>query len=114
METEKFYKDFGQKLAKLRVSKGLTQAELAHKIHLSRASVANLERGEQRLYIHQLVQISRALKIDDADRLLPRLAPLGGDEDLTISGDNLSAAQERELRRLIGSIAATSRSSASR
>lgn len=105
------YRDFGRKVADLRNGAGLTQAELARKIGVSRASLANIERGEQRVYIHQLLNISTAFghqKIDDILPMSGRL-PSSAKAQVTVSGDRLSKAQERAVKELVNSISATSR-----
>lgn len=110
MGTRDFYADFGQKLANLRENQGLTQAEFARKIGVSRASVANIERGEQRVYLHHLVNFAAALKLESISELTPRVRFTGvAAADVSISGDKLSRSQERTVKELVGSITASSR-----
>ena len=54
------------KLSKLIVSRrkelGMTQAQLAKKIKVSRPYLANIEVGRQRIYLHHLLKLERALE----------------------------------------------------
>jgi transcriptional regulator with XRE-family HTH domain len=66
--------DVNQKVAELvrqaRADAGMTQAELAAKAAISRASVANIEIGIQSINVYQLLSLAAALGVP-ADRLLP-------------------------------------------
>lgn len=107
------YRKFGRRLAELRNNAKLTQSDFARKIGISRASVANIERGEQRVYLHQLLSVADALNLNGLDTLVP--ADLGATPKLraevTVSGDKISRAQERAIKELVGSIYFTSRGS---
>lgn len=111
MGEREIYRDFGRKLAVLRNEANLTQAELARKVGVSRASLANIERGEQRVYLHQLLSVLSALGRTKLDDLLPAdgAAQPKTKADVTLSGDRLSKAQERAIKELVSSITATSR-----
>ncbi|MGW1419839.1 helix-turn-helix domain-containing protein [Bradyrhizobium manausense] len=39
----------------------MTQEELARRVQLSRASITNIEKGRQRVLLHQLIEIADAL-----------------------------------------------------
>lgn len=65
-----FYREFGQRVKNSRVNRGLTQADLATQLGLTRSSVANLESGRQRIQVHLLPVISKALEVGVAE-LLP-------------------------------------------
>jgi len=111
MGEREIYRDFGRKLAVLRHEAGMTQADLARKIGVSRASLANIERGEQRVYLHQILSVLDMLGREKLNELLPvRGAPSAPPQaDVTVSGDKLSKAQERAIKELVSSITATSR-----
>ena len=68
-----FYRDFG---ARVRAARGdaMTQQELARRVGLSRASVANIERGAQRVPVHMISVFAAALETTPED-LLPSDAP---------------------------------------
>lgn len=71
------YKRLGRRIGELRNAARVSQFELACKIGLSRTSVTNIERGRQRVQIHTLYSIAKAIGKGPAD-LLPFL-----DEDTT-------------------------------
>lgn len=66
------YELFGRRLSAKRRDAGLTQAELAKRVDLSRASIANIERGQQNLPLHQAYRLAEALGLHDPHDLLPR------------------------------------------
>lgn len=59
---EKVYLDLGQRIRERRMRIGLSQAELAERIGQTRASVANLEAGKQRLMLHTVETLAEALE----------------------------------------------------
>lgn len=73
---EYFYRELGRSIRQAREAVGLTQEELAQRVDLSRASVANIERGNQGVALHKFLELSQALGIDPM-RLLPRLEGRG-------------------------------------
>lgn len=68
-----FYREFG---ARVRAARGeaVTQQELGRRVGLSRASVANVERGAQRVPLHMIVSFSSALELSPEDLLPPSRA----------------------------------------
>lgn len=52
----------------------MTQMELAQKTTLSRASIANIERGQQNVGLHHLYSIANALGVTEISDLLPPLS----------------------------------------
>jgi transcriptional regulator with XRE-family HTH domain len=71
MNKERFYAELGRRLRQARTTARLTQAELADRAGVTRAALANIERGEQRMAAHQLVAVAAALGIEPAV-LLPK------------------------------------------
>ena len=67
------YRECGQLLASKRKQVKLTQGELAERLDMSRASVANIEAGKQRMQLHLLFRISRLLDVSPYE-LIPSLA----------------------------------------
>jgi transcriptional regulator with XRE-family HTH domain len=57
---EPIYRMIGAKIEQLRLELGWTQKDLADKIGLTRASIANMETGRQRMMLHTIVQICEA------------------------------------------------------
>ncbi|WP_316859163.1 helix-turn-helix transcriptional regulator [uncultured Cohaesibacter sp.] len=75
MSKEQIYKAFGRAVAIRRKQQGnMTQLELAQKTGLSRASIANIERGQQNVGLHHLYSIASALKVTAVSDLLPPLS----------------------------------------
>ncbi|MDO8569996.1 MAG: helix-turn-helix transcriptional regulator [Candidatus Daviesbacteria bacterium] len=63
-------KQFGQKLQKLRQSKGITQEELAAMLSMHRTYIGLIERGERNPTVRTLYKMAKALKVS-SDKLLP-------------------------------------------
>lgn len=59
---EPFYIELGHWIRHNRELEGLSQSQLAKNIGHTRASIANMEAGKQRILSHQLTSIARALK----------------------------------------------------
>lgn len=70
---EAIYTRFGRGLRRVRNERGLTQSELARRVHLGRTSVANIESGQQRVHLHTLLDFAAALEVSPAE-LLPEEA----------------------------------------
>lgn len=69
-----FYRAFGGRVRAARESLGLSQEHLAIRVGLSRASIANVERGAQRVALHQWLELATALDMN-ALLLLPSAPP---------------------------------------
>lgn len=68
--TTLFYEVLGENIRKKRDACGLTQEALANKVGISRPSLANIERGRQRLTVDQLVEIAGILEVS-LEELVP-------------------------------------------
>lgn len=64
------YGAIGERVTRARGTTGLSQAKLAAKVGVTRASIVNIERGRQRAPIHLLWQIAAALGTE-ASKLIP-------------------------------------------
>lgn len=58
---EPCYVMLGAKVRMIREALGLDQAELAKRIDLTRPSVSNIEAGNQRVSVHQVEALARAI-----------------------------------------------------
>jgi transcriptional regulator with XRE-family HTH domain len=67
---EAVYSLVGERLSQLREERGVSQNELGIFAGLTRSSVANIEKGRQRVHIHQLYLFADYLGIS-IDDLLP-------------------------------------------
>ncbi|MGH2973615.1 MAG: helix-turn-helix domain-containing protein [Solirubrobacterales bacterium] len=54
----------GRVLRKTRDAKGLTQSELGSRVRLSRASIANIERGDQGVSVALMRRLANALQVE--------------------------------------------------
>jgi transcriptional regulator with XRE-family HTH domain len=91
-----FYRDLGTRIRGARRDR-LTQQELANRVGLSRAAVANIELGRQRVALHMLLRFAEALGRAPSD-LLPETLTPGRDEDVT--GD-LSRLRPRDQQTVL-------------
>ena len=80
---EIIYRVFGRRLRQLRRDQRLPQDSLATPSGLTRASIANIEGGRQRVQLHQIVQLADALKVE-VSALIPKASELAGDQDSEI------------------------------
>jgi len=71
---EPVYAEIGRRVKRARTRARITQAALAEKTSLSRTSIANIERGEQRFMLHCLFELAAALRIPAIKLLPPDLA----------------------------------------
>ena len=107
MEQSELYSQFGQLVRRHRERLGLNQAEIGKAIGLTRASIANIETGRQRIPLHHLYSLALALKVD-AHALLPTAsggASIVADREIQSSVE-LSAREQDDVARVVGSITA--------
>src|SRR5437868_5807629 len=78
LDIEPFYRELGQRIRDLRTAKGLTQGDLGDLLdpQVTRASIANIEVGAQRVLAHTLVQLAQHLDTP-IEGLLPSSRPKG-------------------------------------
>lgn len=82
-----------------------SQELLAQQLGISRAALANIEAGRQRILVHQLYAFAEALDLKP-DQLLPvarELTPVGDAMRMQMP-DNLTAEQVKQIAALIGTI----------
>jgi transcriptional regulator with XRE-family HTH domain len=66
-KVEPIYRKLGKLIAEQRSEQGMTQEVLAKKAHMSRPALANIEKGRQRIMIHQVLRIEKVLGHAAAD-----------------------------------------------
>jgi transcriptional regulator with XRE-family HTH domain len=102
MSDKEFYRGLGRAVADRRDKLGLTQEQVAAQLGLSRASLANLENGRQRIMVHQLFALANALKLNSILDLVPAKwafdSPL---PKIKISGAQLSPSQQSSVQTLL-------------
>ena len=67
--TEHLTEPLGQRLARLRKERGISQADLADRLHITQPIVLDYERGRVRLHGDIIIALTKILKIS-ADELL--------------------------------------------
>lgn len=102
MVTEPIYGTLGKAIARLRTRSGMTQQNLADAVGISRASVANIERGEQRVYLDQVLAFGDAFCLSSVDELIAG-ASLERTPGTTVnlSGDKLKRPQKRQVKNVL-------------
>jgi transcriptional regulator with XRE-family HTH domain len=105
MADMELYRRLGKAVAKERSGRGMTQVELAEKLDISRASLANLETGRQRIMVHQLYALVNALKLKSILDLVPEnwafAEPL---PELRLAGSALNAKEQSAVENLVASL----------
>jgi len=73
---EPFYEILGSTIQRLREARKMTQAQLGRSLtpQSTRAAIANIEQGKQRVLVHTFVELAKALESDMKD-LLPASEP---------------------------------------
>lgn len=98
------YRHIGLKVAESRARLGLTQENVAGKIGLSRASLANIESGRQRIMLHQLYALTKVLGLKSILDLVPSMwAPVEALPELVVSGTALTPREESDIQVLLAS-----------
>jgi transcriptional regulator with XRE-family HTH domain len=93
------YPRLGRALRAARDARGLTQAEAASRAGLKRTTLTNIEKGEQTVAVHQLLDIAAALG-EDPGTLLARAA---AEPDADARADDVGSA---DLRAWVASLTA--------
>jgi DNA-binding XRE family transcriptional regulator len=105
------YEAFGRAVALRRAKLDMTQAQLAGRFGLSRASIANIEAGRQNVLLHHACDIAATLRLEHVDDLMP-VVPRSGveDQDLPpVSDDTLSPRSRVQLNDMIVNAMATAK-----
>ena len=110
MSDMELYRRLGREVAKRRQELGLTQSDVAEKLGLSRASLANLENGRQRIMVHQLFALVNALKLKSILDLVPETwVPPGPLPEIKVSDSTLNPQQQADVENVIASVLAEDR-----
>ena len=75
MDEQSIYAELGRAVATRRKMVGLTQAEVAKAVGISRASIANIESGRQKVLLHQVYGLMKALDLKAITELVPATPP---------------------------------------
>ena len=69
-DSKALYRRFGELVRKHRLEAGLKQEEVADRVGLARTSITNIEKGRQKVLLHQLYDLASAVSTTPAS-LLP-------------------------------------------
>ena len=76
----------------------MTQSEIATKVGISRASVANIEAGRQKVLLHQVYLFASALSLQSITELISQSATvMPADLHVPVSRDDLSDKQKAQV-----------------
>ena len=103
------YRAFGQAIAERRNAVDKTQERVAAELGLSRASLANIERGKQRVFLHQILALTEALGLASSHEIVPARAisaRAGAKADVTMSGEKLSRDQKLLVSNIVNAMMA--------
>lgn len=99
MGPDSIYASLGQAIARHRARLRMTQQNLADAVGISRASVANIERGEQRVYVDQVLSFVDAFGLAGFDELVAGAEyEKSSGSSVSLSGDKLKRTQRRQVR----------------
>jgi transcriptional regulator with XRE-family HTH domain len=107
VDEKAIYRAFGRAVADRRKSMSKTQLNVAQQIGLSRASLANIERGQQKVFLHQILALAEALELDSSHEIVPSRAPPSDTVEqgakVNVSGaKGLSRDQKHLVHRIVG------------
>lgn len=105
MKLEPIYKTIGGIIRRRRRRLDLAQAQLAAQLGISRATLANIETGRQRVLVHHLYAFARALQMKP-NELLPQTFEAGSSKDWTqfpMPAD-LKLQQKEQIAQVIGRV----------
>lgn len=87
----------------------LKQSELAARVGMSRASIANIECGRQNVLLHHAYDIAAVLGVQVGDLLPGDAKPSLEDQSLTLSLDTVTARGKSQITDLIANALATAK-----
>lgn len=93
------YEIVGRRIRDTRKNAKLTQEELAERVHLTRTSVTNIEKGRQKLLLHTLFDLAAAMKVTVA-----QLMPDQRDEQPKIEQKLTNGLSAAEKKWIVGEI----------
>ena len=111
MSAAAVYRVLGAAVAQRRRSLGLTQEDLASRVGMTRASLANIETGRQGVLLHQVYELADALGLDGIQTLAPDKTETDtAAPTLPIDDDKVSSVQRGQVERAVQQALARGRS----
>lgn len=105
MKPEPIYRHIGAIIRAKRRQRDWSQKELAQRLQISRATLASMETGRQRILAHQLYELAATLEMNPAD-LLPQLPTASAEKgwaELPMPA-GLKPSQIQQLAKLIQAV----------
>lgn len=106
MRIEPIYREIGRNIRTRRRQKDLSQDEVAQLLAISRATLANIETGRQRILVHQIYRLAEVLGAKPTDLMPPQDVTVDEPlslESLQFQGD-VSSEHKMAVFRLISSV----------
>lgn len=98
------YRQLGLAAALKRKALGLTQAEVAAQVGLTRASLANIETGRQKVMLHQVYSLVSALKLNSVlDLVPPSFVPAEASEPVFFTGSTVNSRERAQIEHFVRS-----------
>jgi transcriptional regulator with XRE-family HTH domain len=102
------YAALGLRVANARRALGLSQEALGARADLSRATIASIEAGRQKVALDQLYALAAALEITDISQLVPLEVPDSSEQEIP-TGFDLNPIQTSQISDLVRSALASAR-----
>lgn len=98
MDEWSVYKSLGEAIATRRKRLGITQTEVAARVGMSRASVANIECGRQKVLLHHVYLLAQSLDLPSIMSLIPNaMLRSENSNEYTISIVDISDKQRAQV-----------------
>ena len=107
MDPQDIYSEVGNNIRRYRRAVPRTQQQVAARVGLSRASLANIESGHQWVRLHHLYAIAEALDLDSPTVLMPLLRPPPPPSEiaeLPLPREGLTDKQRQEVLHLLSDV----------
>lgn len=112
LDERQIYLAFGATVARRRHDLRLTQAQVATRIGMSRAAVANIELGRQNVLLHHVYLLAKALELKDAIELLTAAKKenlVNLSRAIVVSGESpLTRQQKSQIEGVVAGVRTTS------
>jgi transcriptional regulator with XRE-family HTH domain len=100
-------KEIGERIRSLRLQRGLPQVELARLLSVHQTNISAMERGARALTIHQILKLSRVLKVSTDEILTGAKARENGhhlDRRFLRRLEKIDRLSKRDKQSLLGTI----------
>ena len=97
MNEDGLYREVGRRIAARRKNLSLNQSEIAARVGVSRASIANIEVGRQRVLLHQIYRLADALELNYPSDLMPTRAISNTASRPPIEDERLSKREREQI-----------------